>query len=337
MERKLPDELISDISAKKVIVSILLTIFIVGIINFMAYEYLKEHTPNLGYEINFKKWKILSELDGKKDWLILGDSTCNQGIDPSIIKKDLDVDAVNLCTIGSMLTVGDSWMLELYIKKNGPPKDVLIVHAYDVLDRMDISLSSVSQLPLDVLFHNEPQPWSFSIGDRMQLYFYKYFPLYSQSASLTELISGTFYAYSNNPRNSHIFSDSGFMIENLSDSASVRKDTEDHIKFVSNRKFEPSVENLKGLENIKYLSEKYNFNVYLAVGPIHDKLYANQEFKRYYGELRDFQKNFCEGSRNMHFISDEPATFSENEMSSSDHVVGDAATIYTRDMISKIK
>jgi hypothetical protein len=51
-------------------------------------------------------------VDEPVDWLILGDSSVNQGVIPSIFEDEFGERAINLGTNGIMITLDDLWMIE---------------------------------------------------------------------------------------------------------------------------------------------------------------------------------------------------------------------------------
>src|SRR4249920_755258 len=75
-----------------------LVVLLVVSANVLAGLVLQRWSPNLGYAVAKKKWEILLTLHGPVDWLILGDSTANQGVDPRVLATHLGGRALNLGT-----------------------------------------------------------------------------------------------------------------------------------------------------------------------------------------------------------------------------------------------
>lgn len=302
-----------------------LVILFIFLLNGTAFFYLKRYNPNLGYEINSRKWEILKTLDEKKDWLILGDSTCNQGLSVETFNQELNTSAINLCTIGAMLTVDDSWMLKTYIRQFGPPKNVLIIHGYDIWQRKDINLALASQLPIWHLLKEKPEPWNLNLKEEITLVLYKYFPLYSQKDSLSEIISSLF---KKNVPSDRSFDESGFMSMKNADVQSVSEDRDGHISFLENRQFEMSSDNFQGLNNIKHLSDKYGFDIIIANAPVNEKLAENDSFKIYFLDIKEYLSEYAQ-TNGIYYLED-LYTYPDDKMVSVDHVILEAAIDYSR-------
>lgn len=330
----LPKEIIKKDPPKNLIGFIFLVFFFILIFNSIFYFYLKNHNPNLGYVINEKKWTMLEKLTEKKDWLILGDSTCNQGLSVSDFENNLNSSAINLCTIGDMLTISDSWILERYIKKFGPPKNVLLIHTYNVWYRDTMDLGLTSQLPIASLIREKPELWIFNTKEEVTLLFYKYFPLYSQKSSLLEIIVGFF--QKKDFRDRIVFDEKGFMSMRYAKVESVATSRESHKDFLKNNKFQISENNLAGLESILRLSEEFAFNVYLANGPINKKLSQDENFQSYILDAKKILTDYANKNENFYYLAD-LHTFSDDEMTSSDHIIESAAKNYSQAISKKIK
>lgn len=302
--------------------------------NIILFIYLRYRTPNLGYEVVTRKWNLLEKLEEKKDWLILGDSTCNQGLSVDVFEKENDVTAINLCTIGDMLTVNDSWMLEKYIKKVGPPKNVLIIHTYNIWEREKADLGLFSQTPVLSLIKEESTPWIFGKKEVMLLLFYKYFPIYSEKSSILETIVGFF--QKEDPRKHVVFDEKGFMAVEYPDPETVNISVNSHKNSLKNSRFQMSSFNLSGIENIKKLAEKYEFDVFIANSPINSELAKDENFKAYFSDLNSYLDEYASRSDHLHHINS-LFPFPASEMASSDHVTKSAATKYSKKISEEIR
>jgi hypothetical protein len=335
MQKKYPiEEKLDKTSWKTIKKMICLVVIFLFLFNFLAYYYLKFNTPNLGYKINRKKWKMLEEMQTNKDWLILGDSTCNQGLSIVEFEENIKESAINLCTIGNMLVVNDSWMLEKYIKKFGPPKNILIIHAYDTWYRSEIDLGLTSQLPIISLIKEKPKPWILNKNNIATLFLYKYVPLYSEKSSLLEIIVGIF--QKEDPRDQIFFDDTGFMSMQYANPKLVEVSVNRYKNFTKNNRFEISRNNLMGLENIKEISEKYGFNIFIANSPINNDLLKDDGFKLYFADLNNYLENYAKRNERVYYIKDTYA-FSKDMMISSDHIIAEAAREYSKKISQNIK
>lgn len=334
INQKLPQEITRPIKSKEFFLSLLGTLIFVILFNFAAKLYLRENTTNRGYWIINKKWEILLKQKKPVDWLVLGDSSCNQGVVPSILNQRLNTSSINLCTIGDMLTLDDSWMLEKYIQRFGVPKNILIVHVYDSWYR-GINRPVFAQVPLDWGYWKQVEPKvHFSKRDTLQLFFERYIPLYSENQSLSLFLKSPYDAFNRN-QNFQLTED-GFMIWEKPNPEFVEAQKKMHVDFTRKNKFNLSTPNREALEHIVKLAEKHDFNVYFANSPIYEKLYEHQDFRTYYTQVQDTLDGYAAKSDRVHYIR-EPITFPKEQMENADHLVYSAAKVYTNKLISEIE
>ncbi|MGB7441864.1 MAG: hypothetical protein WA919_12405 [Coleofasciculaceae cyanobacterium] len=330
---QLTKEVIKPVKRRDILISILGTFILVLLINFAAGWYLQKNTPNRGYFLINQKWEMLLGLKQPVNWLILGDSSCNQGIIPSVLNEKLNVTSLNLCTIGDMLALNDAWMLDKYIKKLGVPQNILLVHVYDVWHR-SANPRLLGKIPLNLPNLQKLQPQiSLSFKQLIQFFWWRYFPLNSESSSLANLLKHPIESYEQ--AKSFKLEENGFMIWEKADPYGVEVDTKRHIKFTKDNRFKLSSPNHQALEKIAALAQHYNFNVYLANSPIHQKLSENEEFQAYYAQVKATLSTYAAQSEQIHYIS-EPVTFSKYQMQNSDHLIYTSAKVYTQTVISQI-
>ncbi len=334
MNIKLPKEIVEPVTKNSLFSSLIASVLVVFLINLAAIVYLKNNTTNRGYWLLKEKWEMLFNLQQPVDWLLLGDSSCNQGVVPDIFDKKLEVKSINLCTLGNMSSLDDAWMLNQYIKRFGAPKNVLIVHTYSAWDS-DISLSLIAKTPLDWGYWQQMEPpLSFDKKDTFQLFINRYLPLYSENQTLASLIKDPVSYYQLN--RSFQLDESGFMIWEQADVEQVKKKTEWHIKTYSNKQFNLTKHNHQALETIAELAQQHNFNVYLANAPIYQGLYAQDTFRSYYRQIQDTLNNYAANSERVNYILQQPMTFPQEQMENTDHVTYTGAQRYTEKLASEI-
>lgn len=149
---RLPEEKIAPVTPRKILGSVVGCLLMLGAANYLADWFLTSYSSNGGYKIAQVKWSKLLTLQRPVDVLVLGDSTGLQGVDPTVLDQTLGGRSLNLCTVGNMLVVNSAWMLDQYIQRFGPPKQVVLVHTYDVWHR---KVNSSTRL----LLAETPLPW----------------------------------------------------------------------------------------------------------------------------------------------------------------------------------
>lgn len=336
IKSQLPQEILPrSVKLTQIILSLICPWLIFALANLGANVYLKNFPENRGYWLIQQKWSMLLNLKQPVDWLVLGDSSCNQGVIPEILETQLSGKAINLCTIGDTIVLNDAWMLSKHIKKYGAPKNIIIIHVYDVWSK-EINWNVTSQTPLAWGYWNELEP-NFDLGfaEKRKVFLSKYVPLYSQSTSFKELFEESDRLFKGKD---YQLSEGGFMAVKDANSWEVEEDVKRHLRGISkNPQFSFSSTNQKALEAIIKLAEEYDINIYLANSPIYNELYQNPDFKAYYNQVQTELKSISDRHKNIHYIMAQPMTFSKAQMQNADHLIASAAESYTKQLANEIK
>jgi hypothetical protein len=311
-------------------------ILLVVTCNFLVVPWLLTKSPNLAGWIIGYKWDLLQGLDKPADWLILGDSSCNQGVDPAVVETELGGDAINLCTIGDMLAVNDAWMLEWHIAHYGAPRGVLLVHVYDTWHR-SFKPVRMGSIPLSYrALRRLGPPVKLRRSDLMSYLATRYFPLYANNMSLQYVLRlgdpGAPYLGATQVANTQ-----GFLAAQDASPDHVRRDARSHVGWLNRttqRKI--SADNARSLRQIAGLAERYDFDVYLATAPTYVGLAADPMFQRYYADLVTELAAFAPATGRVHLLLD-LATFPAESMQNADHLILEAAQAYTRRLTTAIR
>ncbi|MDY6805499.1 MAG: hypothetical protein SXA11_17050 [Cyanobacteriota bacterium] len=332
--KQLTEEIVAPAKGRQVCISILGTLIFVLLANFVARWYLKYNTTNRGYLLIREKWELLLAQKQPVDWLILGDSSCNQGVVPSILEKRLGGTSINLCTLGDLGGVDDAWMVDLHLQKLGSPKNIVIVHVYDVWHREGISRKLLAKIPLSWGYWEELQPpMQFSPRAMLDFLLLRYVPLLKENQTLSEVLRSPVHSFQKSRRLS--LDANGFMAYEEPRPKRVENDKNKHIKFVRKNKFKMSVPNRQALEQIVALAQEYGFNVYLVNSPIYQDLYNNEDYQAYFSQVQNTLSAYAAKSKKVYYIR-EPMVFSKEEMENADHLVYPAAKVYTDKLASEI-
>jgi hypothetical protein len=333
----LPQENIKPSSWRRVVIEIMGSLLLLVCINLAMVFYLGSYTTNFGVWIIHQKWWLLEDLEQPVDWLILGDSSCNQGVMPEIFENELGETAVNLCTIGNLGTMNDLWMLEEYIDRYGPPQHVVIVHVFDIWHR-----------PLDqVIFGQVPRPWGFwnqhTLGTplfadekvRQETFLERYVPLYSQSRAITNILRTTLMLQHNPFKPDWHLEPDGFLVATEPKLDVVLAGAQDQIQFVTENVFSISPTNDMAMQEIGALADSYGFEVYLVNSPVYQGLYDNPAYQTY---LAGVQQKLAEFASDRSYVLHIPAvrTFPAESMQTPDHLILTGAVEYTHWLIEQI-
>jgi hypothetical protein len=221
-------------------------------------------------------------------------------------------------------------MLEEYIAHFGSPKEVLIVHGYDMWSR-DINISVLSKIP-GSWWSRRPN-LGLGVKDRIRVFLNRYIPLYAETASLGWVIRHPGSAFQSRLP----VRPDGFMVESTADPDQVEQDAEVHRQFVRQQENVLSAVNQAALLRIVELADANGFDVYLAGGPKYDLLAADSAFRAYYAALRDTLIVLTSASPRIHVLQRKPLTFSADQMQSADHIVYSGAVLFTAQLARMIE
>ena len=331
-----PEEVVQPVRPRQVGTTWILVILLVLLGNFIVAPRLLEGGRNLAGWIIGHKWQLLMEMQQPVEDLVLGDSSCNQGVNPVTLARALgDKRAVNLCTIGDMLALNDAWLLQHYIERFGAPRRVIMVHVYDIWSR-NFDATRIGAIPVGLTtlrrLRPEVQLQRWHLRSYLEA---RYFPMYSSNLSLrTRLRPGD--PGSSNTRGPRRVDSLGFLADTVPFPDSVELDLKRHLRFLSNETFKLSRDNERSLRRIASLAKEHDFDVYIASAPVYRGLAESNEFREYFRQVQESLAGFAgEGSR-VHLIFDPPMEFSAAEMQNADHLVLAAANRYTEALAARI-
>lgn len=335
--KHLPQEAIKPIKRKEVWINVLGATVVLMLCNGFADLFLNYLNSNRGYFLVSLKWKLLQEQTQPVDWLVVGDSSCNQGVIPETLMQQLNGNALNLCTVGSMLTLDDVWMLQQHIHHVGPPRQVVIIHVYDIWHREleEETLAHLAQIPLsdDEISAFEPA-LELDGGKQVQLFLHRSLPLYAAHRSLEEWIREPIESFRESRE--FIVTKRGFMPRSETNLALFQRDVRNHLKFVSRNAFKLSDINQRSLMHLRTLADQHQFDVYFAAAPLYEGLYEDRAFRRYFRQMQRSLADFAATSDRLHVILNRPITFEPEDMQNVDHLKAPAAEVYTRRLAEAI-
>ena len=331
LRRNLPDEILKPASAGEIWVSVLGAVLIVVAVNAGAISFLKYHSMNRGPILIRDKWTRLLTAGQPVDWLILGDSSGNSAVLPRVLRARLGASSLNLCTIGWFSAVGDVWMLETYLARFGPPKGVLIVHAFDTWQG-DVDKSLLAHVPLPWGFWRKFEPSvALDRGEIFELFLTRYVPLYSQNRTLSDL----FHFHWKGFMRRLPLDEAGYMAYEANPDK-VEAASKSYLEGIVKKEFQFSVSSQRALKQLTVLAEKYDFDVFLADGPIYEGLYRQKAFFQYVSKVRKTLHSIVSKSRRLHYLSRLSIVFPKGQMESADHVIYSAAMVYTNRICDEI-
>lgn len=334
---RLPRETPVPATRGRLLLALAVALTVVALLNLAAGLALERFTTNRGYWIVRHKWDLLEALPAPVDWLILGDSSCNQGIMPDLIGQQLGGRAVNVCTLGNMLAVNDAWMLARHIERLGPPKHVLIVHVYDVWHRDPRALVDqplLAKVPLPWGFwRSATPPLALTGAQERKLWVARYLPLWAENKTLARWLR-----HPTAPgQHEFLLTADGFMAHARANPANVRRENRSHLESIRKRRFTLSQINHQSLVQIRALADQHGFDVYLAPAPLSEGIWRDPDFRRHFAAMTLALETIASESPRMHVLLREPITFPAHQLENADHLVGPAARVYTQQLIRALQ
>lgn len=300
-------------------------------LNVAACLLVNRFTPNQGYRDIRKKWEYLISLEEDVDMLIVGDSACNHGIQPALINRALEINSINLCTIGDALFLEDSWMLDYYLRKGFTLDALMISHVHDVWYR-EKNLAVIAQIPLAGFYWQSLSPsLESSLRDTAEILKHKYLPLYTQNSSLSHLLMYPWRASAYVP-----FQNFGFDSSAKPNTERVKKEMSELLEWVTTQPFRVSAINDRSLRRMLELAEEYDFDVYYVPSPMLDSLRENPAMQRYLFRLNDYLEEISSNYKRLDVLFNEPVGFPIEEMESPDHVIPSSAATFTTAVIERL-
>ena len=234
--KQLTHEAIQPTNGRAATFTILGTIFFVLVANWAVMWLAETYPYNRGYWLVEQKWEKLEALTAPVDWLIVGDSTGNQGLVPEVLEERLGGTAVNLNTVGNMAALDDVWMLEAYIEQFGSPDQLLIIHSYDAWHRdVDPVFVAKTPLPWNSWQNKFAPPLLLTTQEKLNIWLARYFPLYADNVSLSVLIRERVFLQRPILQTRYALQPNGFMpVETVPASSQLNQDAQLHLDFVAN-------------------------------------------------------------------------------------------------------
>jgi len=300
-------------------------------LNVAACLLVNRFTPNQGYRDIRKKWDYLISLEEEVDMMIVGDSSCNHGIQPALINRALEINSINLCTIGNALLLEDAWMVDYYLKRGFTLDALMISHVHDIWYR-EKNLAVIAQIPLAGLYWQSLSP-SLESGewDTLEILKHKYLPLHTQKSSLSHVLMYPWIASGYVP-----FQNFGFDSSAKPNTERVENEATALLKWVTAQPFRVSEINDRAFRHMLELAEENDFDVYYVPSPMFDLLRENPAMQRYLSALNDYLEEISSRYKRLGVLFNEPVEFPIEELESPDHVIPDAAAAFTAAVIEKL-
>lgn len=327
-ERWLPGEPEHSTSWSSVAKTISLAVLSFVAINAFLVVFLSDRPMSRTSWIVDRKWNLAESHEAVDD-LFVGDSSCNQGLQPDVWKQATGHTALNLCTIGDFAAVDDVWLLAAYIEKHGAPRRVVVQHVYDVWPR-PMRNTLVSEVPRSWGFWREMKPAvKLEAAAFKDVLLLRYLPVYGRRDSVRTMLTILARKRSIAALDALPFelTAHGFMPWSKAAPRRVARDTAKHLEYVASKKPKLSEDNRHAIAELNVLAQRHDFELHVVVSPLHEGLARDARFERFLSEELQLVEDEAGPRLTVH---PERRMYAASEMENSDHLVSSAARDYTR-------
>lgn len=323
---RLPEELIRPATPGRVALHVLGTLAVLLALNFAAFAYMRREPLSHDAAMAMAKWSLLRAPSEGTDTLIVGDSSGNFGVMPSVLDDELGWRSINVCTMGRYLAVGDAWMVQDWIERNGPPARVVSIHAVRRWED-ELEPSSIAQVPLAYGFWNQEPDLQLGWAETRDLLVARYLPLYASSVSLSRALR----TWTWRIESPIAIGGSGHAsMQDANPTNVLRKSGQTRKTMAVRQGLGLTDHNQAALETLVDLADEHGFELYLAHGPAFEDLARAPAYLRYLGWLNAHLAELAAGSPRVHRVFEDPPTFPIDQMENPNHLVGPYPADYTR-------
>jgi hypothetical protein len=280
---------------------------------------------------------MLEDLDAPVDWLVLGDSSCNQGVVPAVLSEELGGRALNLCTIGPVTMLHQAMMLEVYLARVDAPRAILLVN----------SVRMLSETFNPLVLAKAPVPWGVSpayrfstetiaFWDQAHVAWARHLPLYYDNRDLRTILRSAFVApHTLFKKAEHVpMTPDGYMMT----STPGRMDhmvAETEAELSQEQPF--AEDSVRGVQRILALAAARATPVYSFTGPLFDEMNRSALFRQRIRTVEDWWRQLAD--RTPHLVRSTSLYLVPLEGMGDDiqHVTHDAAVRYTREIARDVR
>jgi len=292
------------------------------VLNSVAYYYLREQPRSAngpeavpGAQATLQPWHGLMDLEGPVDTIILGDSSAGVNLVTGPIADRLGGSAINLGNNALSSLLMDAWMLNYYIDRFGPPRNVIVMRACNSYEK-EHNLEFMSVVPLSWGYWDRlgvAPAWK--DGEELSLFISKYGVLYSMSDILAyrlthaqDLLSQP---YTKKTADPYYF----MGITTASEFANFTRDKQPSFYGP----FNPSSDSENAVAAMSEQARSLDFQLYFVMAPEWDEAYAEPDRQAKVGGMVEWLGQFAD-SQNVHVRLSTPMSFSEDQMQSPNHL-----------------
>ena len=287
--------------------------------------WVRTHNAYRSFDLYEYKWQLLLQERAPCDWLLLGDSTGNLGLDAALFEKRLGGRALNLSTTIATSSAADAWFVETLIHRGVIPTHVVVMRTLLSWISERPAASSWSRIPLSWKERRRLRP---EIGENMTSVFTRYWPPFAALGASLEFPTAAV------PKQMVVEID-GFQGNMVTDPSYL-------LQEVPSRKLPPGEKGEFSLTpsataSLRILSDeaaRYGFDLYIVFPPWQEEHQNSPEIREYQNVYRLLFETFLI-SPNVHLVSP-PLTFPKRDFIDARHLSYQGAWRFTNALIDQL-
>lgn len=331
-----PRETVHRVSRRAVLLSVVAVVGVVALVNAAAALWLARTPRDLGAQVVQAKWSNVdvaaAQGDEPVDVLLVGDSSCNQGVLPALLTEGTPLRALNLCTIGFGTVADDAWLLADYIARVGAPKTVVVIHSWDVWPRDTSALrATLWTIP------GGPPRWDsyapelpLGAWERFVARWGAWMPLYTRAATLRQALRAPGAASVGS------FTPDGFM-EPPGVAGAVADRVAEQLRRTQAAPWSVSAWNEEAALALIALAEAHDVRVVFASGPVHEDLLNAPSFTGWMDEYTAWARALADEHPHVAAAAPFYEAIPREEMESADHTNRAGAEHFTRTLGERLR
>jgi len=310
--------------------------------NLIAYYYLeKQPTSSYGPEANqaayftLPYWYWLIDSHTPVDTIILGDSAAHCNLLPGPIADRLGGNTISLANNAGSSLLMDAWMLQYYVDKFGPPRNVILLRNCSAYEEQH-NLEYMSVVPLKWGYWDRlgvAPNWK--AGEEAKLFVSKYCVLYSRSDILSARLTHPLKLFAQprskyrNPETDRTYS-RGVPVTIASELDQISRETTPSLYS----KFSPCSDSTNALKAMTGLANRLGFQFYIAIGSEWDKLYQDPGRQAKVSAMQQWLAQFTD-PQYVHLLPS-IQTFRAEQMQHPNHLRPNWERLYTETILADI-
>jgi hypothetical protein len=332
-------EVPSPATLSQVLATVLGTLILFMLANRATGQFFRLYTTNIDIWVIREKWHLVQSMDAPVDTLVVGDSSALMGVVSGEMGHEMGGTVMNLATIGAMGALDDAWMLQVYLERFGAPQRVVIVHNYEVWEFEPLE-EAIFYIPISQVRGKSLQPeMEMSLSGRFEWGLARNVPLYYEAAAFREKLTALAFGEEEDAGRFELpyeLEAGGYAKVDKANPGEVRRGVGRQLKAIEGKTFTISEINAAALESMIALGEQYQFEIYIADGPVAADLHNTETFQEFALSMEAYFTQVGQKHDHVNYLGT-IATFPNEQMRDYVHTIHPASVIYTQTLVSRIQ